>query len=373
MPNPSASSIWQDPDEQVPQAGPDNTPASGLPDRLDPGPRSGGVRAAFLSFYLVLISTLSIGLLVAVWPTAPTPSWLSDMSAEMRYLLLVVCGAALGGSMATSQSLLTLARRTSLPGGWPLWYAFRVLVGIPLAMAFYVIFRGLLLSPRIDYSILNPFGILIVSVVIGMFAMQALDKLNALGATLFKSEAGLEQQIDRISTALGVAVLDNYVGFVCFSVHEKSGKVGTADPRTTKRSADANRSAGVRTARTISWSADEPPVLLGGQSYELHAWFQPDAVNGMFSTEVRVMGGADTRSVEFKLVPDSDSVRLRPVQESVSFPVRGTSPLVTFEFETPKESGPYDIWVEVFQKNRLIHVVPLTYNIGGTDTETYPS
>jgi hypothetical protein len=82
-------------------------------------------------------------------------------------------------------------------------------------MMVYGIIRGVLLSPQAENTNLNPYGILIASVVTGMFSVQALEKMNSVVSYVFTPATEIEKQLDRIGTALGIATLDNYQGFVC--------------------------------------------------------------------------------------------------------------------------------------------------------------
>jgi hypothetical protein len=144
------------------------------------------------------------------------------------------------------------------------------------------------------------------------------------------SESQVEQQVDRIGEVLGVAILDNYEGFVCMG--------STADGGT--------------------------PTLSVGQTYSLIMWFQPDqpeqASSGQgyaLAEQILIEGGMDTSEVEFSLTPDSDGFSFRPREKQVAVPVTDTSPQAEFQFLAPEDAAPYELWVEVFQKNRLIHVI----------------
>src|SRR6185503_5051798 len=187
--------------------------------------KQSGTAAAVMALYLILIFILSLGLIIAVWPNPQgDPRWFSTMSAEIRYLLLVVCGGALGGSLHAIRSLIwVLGHRQSLKG-WVLWYALRALVGIPLALIFYMAVRGGLLSPGADSRLLNPYGMLAFSVGIGFSGMSILEKLTAVFSAPLKSDVMLETEIERIGAALGLATLDNYQGFVCLAFQDKEGK-----------------------------------------------------------------------------------------------------------------------------------------------------
>ncbi len=289
--------------------------------------RSGVIGGIFLAFFFILISILSIGLIVAVWPKAEgTPSWLGTVSSETKYLLLVICGGAVGSLLNAFRSIMQLIGDRAPLKGWLLWYALRVLVGIPVALVSYLVIRGGLLSPQA------------VSIIIGTSATQVLDRLDATFTTLFKPEASLEKDISRIGEALGVATLGNYSGFLCLSFQDALEKAAAL-------------------------SKDGRPVLPPKAACGLTVWFQPDKPQEVLADEIQIAGGTDVKSVIFQLVPDSDSIRLRPPQESLSFAVKEASRRVTFQFQTPESFGPYEIWLTIFQKGRLIHVMQVTVDV----------
>ena len=320
-----------------------------------------GSGTALLAFYLLLVLVLSLGLIIAAWPYSQyTPQWLGPVSAELRYVILVACGGALGASLNAFRGLLEMIGNRTSVRGWLLWYALRVLVSIPLAMMAYGIIRGLLLSPTAENINLNPYGILIASVVTGMFSVQALEKMNSVVSSLFTPATEIEKQLDRIGTALGVATLDNYQGFVCVSLQDLQGNV-------------------------VSSSQAGRPLLNVKQSYDLIAWFQPkkpEKSEGVLASEVLIEEGTDAKNIEFKLLPDSASVRLEPRQETINVPAKESSPRAKFRFQAPavaeasnidisqapsQRVHDHDIWVEVFQKNRLIHVMSVVFEVTNSD------
>jgi hypothetical protein len=227
-------------------------------------------------------------------------------------------------------------------------------------MMVYGIIRGVLLSPQAENTNLNPYGILIASVVTGMFSVQALEKMNSVVSYVFTPATEIEKQLDRIGTALGIATLDNYQGFVCVSLQDLQGNV-------------------------VSSSEAGRPLLNVRQHYDLIAWFQPqkpETPKGVIAAEVLIEEGSDAKNIEFKLLPDSASVSLQPRQETINVPAKESSPRVKFRFQAPaaaeasntdisqapsKRVNDHDIWVEVFQKNRLIHVMSVVFEVTNPD------
>jgi hypothetical protein len=264
------------------------------------------------------------------------------LSAQVRYLVLVISGGALGSALHDLSSFMNVIANRSFPKNWLWSYLFRILLAVPLALAFYVLIRGGILTPEAGTNVLNPYGILIASVLVGTFAAPIIDKLLAVEQTLLGQESQLERQIDRIGEALGVTALDNYRGFVCISFQGEGGE-------------------GVR------FMDSTKPVLRAGRLYELVVWFEPSKPEQGVAEEIRIEGGTNAKEVTFTLAPNSDRFGLRPRQKAVSFGVMEPSPFAQFQFYAPQAPDPHELWVEVSQKNRLVHVASATFYVEGVE------
>lgn len=296
--------------------------------------------AVFLFLYLAVILVLSFVVILAVWPQASLETWLGTMSAELRYLLLVAAGGALGSSVHDLSTFITTVSGGRIRRNWLWSYLFRILITVPLVLVFYMAIRGGILSPEATTNILNPYGLLIASIFVGIFTPSIVDRLLLVDRALLGQESQLERQIEQIGATLGVVSLDNYDGFVCLLFRDEGGK-------------------------PVSSADDKKPVLRPGPPYRLVVWFQPNRLNSGVSEDVRIQGGRDAREVEFHLVPDSDNFGFRPRQKSVSFPVVEPSPEAEFQFRAPTTEGAYELWVEVSQKNRFILIVSATFHVEG--------
>ena len=295
--------------------------------------------AVLLFLYLAVTLGLSFVVILAVWPKASVETWLGTLSAELRYLLLVVAGGALGSSVHDLTSFITTVSDGRIRKNWLWSYLFRVMIAIPIVLVFYVAIRGGILSPDATTDSLNPYGLLIASILVGMFTPSIFDRLLVVDRALLGQESQLERQLEQIGATLGVVSLDNYDGFVCLFFRDEGGRpVGLAD--------------------------DGKPVLQPGPPYRLVVWFQSNSrPDTGVSEEIRIQGGRDAREVEFRLVPDSDNFGFRPRQKSVSFPVVEPSPEAEFQFRAPTSDGAYELWVEVSQKNRFVHIVSVTFHV----------
>jgi len=120
----------------------------------------------------------SISLFGATW----SPLW-----PETRFLLLVLIAGALGGFIHTATSFADFVGNRSLVTSWLWWYLLRPLIGSCLAAVVYFAIRAGLITVAQGASALNPFGVVAIAAMSGMFSKQATDKLRELLETLFKS------------------------------------------------------------------------------------------------------------------------------------------------------------------------------------------
>lgn len=302
-----------------------------------PESESSSVGAVLSALFLVVFLLLSAAVVIAVWPNTGIGR-AQKLPLELRFLLLVASGGALGSSLQALYRLTEMIGTRRLIKGWRLWFVLRVVMGIPLSMIIYMGVRGGILSTTADATALNPYGTLAISILVGLFAAQALEKLNAVAATLFRDNSSLERQIDQIGSALAVATLDNYNGWVCLSIQDQSGG-------------------------TIPFRDDEMPIFIAGRSYDLFVWFERSQPTGFPSEQIKITGGTDTSETEFSIISDSDGATLRPRQESIRFEVGGASIRVRFQITPSDTVGKHQLWIEISQKNRLVHVVSLDFNV----------
>jgi hypothetical protein len=291
--------------------------------------------SAMVFFYLVVVLVVAGAVLIAVWPAASGPliqTRLSRLSDELRYVLLIASAATLGSSIHTLTSFVDYVGNRQLQTSWLLWYVYRVLVAIPLALIVYFVLRGGLLSTQASVTDLNLFGFAAVAGLVGMFSKPATDKLNEVFSSLFGKQTHLEDEIGRISETLGVTWLANYHGYLCLAFQDEEGKM-------------------------LPPSADNKTKLLAKKKYQLLAWFQPDPPKTGDYQEITVRGGIDSADIEFHLTADSEKVSLRPRSVLVPFGVVGRSKDAKFEFDAPDDTQSFDLWLEVVQKNRFIDIV----------------
>lgn len=297
-----------------------------------------------LSAYLLIFVGLAVGLIVIVWPGMPARSWMGSISDEARYALIVTAAGIVGSGVNALTSLADYVGNRRLVKSWTLWYVSRVFIGGALALIFYLVIRGSLISPQADVRDINLFSITAIAALVGMFSQFASHKLTSVFATLFGSTAPDENRLDQLTTALGIATLDNYDGFLCLSFENESGESVSLE--------------------------DGTPTLNAEQFYDLVLWFQPkEPVEGA-AKKIEITSGVESRNTEFSVAPSGDSFTLRPSRVKIPLDVTKPSPKERFKLRAPKNEDPYEIWIEVSQKSRVVYMTSLTFLVqrsqGGT-------
>jgi hypothetical protein len=92
----------------------------------------------------------------------------------------------------------------TLTASWFWWYITRPFLGSALAVIFYAVLRGgFMAGTPADAKAVNPFGVIAIGALVGMFADKASDKLADIFDTLFKGA-------DTRSGKLGAPVIDHF-------------------------------------------------------------------------------------------------------------------------------------------------------------------
>jgi hypothetical protein len=292
--------------------------------------------------YIIAMLLLTVATTLTVWPANTTsPSWVQAMSSELRFVLVIAAGGALG---TTLRVILVVAEASgaSSPLKIPLIHHFLTLLwAVPLSILAYLVLRGVILSPAAPVSDINPFGLLLCGFFVGIFADTVIHELNAISKALLRSDPQLEERMGRIADALGVTTLDNYDGALCATILDSSGKVVPADE-------DGHR------------------FLQTNAKYDLKVWFAPTSADTDASAqEIHITGGVDTERISFLVTPASDAdISFAPKQRWFSFDPRKRSDEVVFRFAAPVTRAPCRLMMRVTQKNRLVAVLGTEAKLG---------
>ena len=159
----------------------------------------------FLGLYHLFMALLFVYLLIMVWPNNTKGSngeIIADgtlnifgfelpIGTETRFLLLVIISAGLGSFIHASTSFVSYVGNKRLVMSWAWWYIVRPFIGMSLALIFYFVIRGGLLSTGTSTTDISVFGIAAVAGLVGMFSKQATDKLGEVFETLFRTKQGV--------------------------------------------------------------------------------------------------------------------------------------------------------------------------------------
>jgi hypothetical protein len=114
--------------------------------------------------------------------------WQLCVTRELQVVLLVLLAGALGSYLHAIRSLADFIGNRTAMASWFLWYIARPFVGMAMALIFYAVLRGgLLAGTPADAKVVNPFGVIAISALVGMFADKAAQKLAEVFDTQFKA------------------------------------------------------------------------------------------------------------------------------------------------------------------------------------------
>lgn len=172
---------------------------------LPPGPPSeigeafvGRFWIIFLALMLVGLAALVVVALIQLWPagTGTNGSLLTNhvvigiranLNIDTNLMLIVLLSGALGGLLHSLRSISWYVGERRLKWSWVLFYACLPFVGAILALLFYLLIRGGLVSTQGTTKDLNPYGLAAIAGLVGLFSIQAVEMLKKVFSTIFTS------------------------------------------------------------------------------------------------------------------------------------------------------------------------------------------
>lgn len=140
-----------------------------------------------------------------VKPTVPLNvffCWHPLITREAQLLLLVIFAGALGSYLHAIMSIATYIGNRDLKASWFWWYVSRPFLGMAMALVFYAVVRGgFLAGTPADANVVNPFGVLAIGALVGMFSDKAAMKLKDVFDVVFTSK---DQRKDPLSAKLAI-------------------------------------------------------------------------------------------------------------------------------------------------------------------------
>ncbi len=148
-------------------------------------------------FILILMVGLSATLLWLLALDAPELFPGFSLGRDTRLVFTVVVAGALGASIHVATSFSDYVGNNQYKSTWRWWYLLRPAMGASLALIFYCLLRGGILTLAGETSgspAPSPFATAAIAALVGMFSKQATDKLDDVFDTLFKTEKDAERK-----------------------------------------------------------------------------------------------------------------------------------------------------------------------------------
>jgi len=147
----------------------------------------------FLGLSIMALFFLTAYYIYTIWPTATNPDdkaiskglFEDGIISEQRMLILVLLAGMLGSLIHAAGSFSNYVGDKRLDKSWVWWYVLRPLIGTAVALVFYLVFRGGLLT-NTALENLNVYGIMTLAALAGLFSDRATLKLKEIFETLFK-------------------------------------------------------------------------------------------------------------------------------------------------------------------------------------------
>lgn len=169
-------------------ANPDDRPSVPADEKLAMSP----MRIRLLNAYFILLAAVLLSTIVLLWPQRNGDNkWVGvtrfglTISHEIRVVLLVMAAGALGSYVHAASSFVTFVGNRRIVRSWTLWYVLRPLIGVGLALIMYFLVRGGILAGEGSSESLNPFAMVAMASLTGMFSKEATMKLDEVFDTLF--------------------------------------------------------------------------------------------------------------------------------------------------------------------------------------------
>ncbi len=163
-----------------------------------------------LGISLVLLPIVAMVLIYQLWPepilengktvwkecTSTIFGCNTCISSEKRVILLVIISGFLGSYVHITTSFSNFVGNEKFESSWLWWYILRPLVGMSLALIFYLVFRGGLFAGDTSAMDLNVYGVLTIAALSGLFSDRATLKLAEIYDSLFRPKDEREGKLN---------------------------------------------------------------------------------------------------------------------------------------------------------------------------------
>jgi hypothetical protein len=125
----------------------------------------------------------------AAYGIMKTPWGLWWLSLNIQLLLLATSAGALGSYIHGLKSLADFLGNRTAKTSWFYFYLTRPFLGAALAVLFYAVIRGgFMAGTPADANAVNPYGVIAVCGLVGMFSDRASQKLSEVFETMFRTD-----------------------------------------------------------------------------------------------------------------------------------------------------------------------------------------
>lgn len=185
----------------TPIAGGPGTAATRVPHATAGRPEDSGIGASpvgavgiiVVAVIVLTAVVLAVYCLIAVWPPSSTSAATTpgrvfgvrvSLDRDQQLFVIVALAGVIGGLIHSVRSLYWYAGNRVLLRSWLLMYACLPAIGGALAVVFYLILRGGLLTAAATAAQVNFFGFAAVSALVGLFSSEAAEKLRQIFSTV---------------------------------------------------------------------------------------------------------------------------------------------------------------------------------------------
>ncbi|OHD26776.1 MAG: hypothetical protein A2086_02665 [Spirochaetes bacterium GWD1_27_9] len=115
--------------------------------------------------------------------------FIENISIEKLYMIIVLIAGALGSLILALRSFTKYVGTGNFDGSWTWWYLIKPFMGALLGLIFYFLIKSGILTNQNTALDINIYGIVVVSIIAGMFTDQAIIKLEQIFGTLINKNS----------------------------------------------------------------------------------------------------------------------------------------------------------------------------------------
>lgn len=146
--------------------------------------------------------------------------------------------------------------------------------------------------------------------------------------------------ISQLMEMLAGPRLDNYDGYLCAELKDS------------------------QTSEAMEWDGRNINAA-SGKEYQLYVWLDRQKPAGKLFDRVEINDGQKAADIKFQIAIDCDSLRFFPRQQDCLVNVGQYSSVLSFSCPVGEKKTNHQLWIQLFQKNRLIQVLPLQISVEG--------